>query len=239
VLSLTEGTSLPPNTKQPIGKNRYKATIPATETKGFIRFEDGLVGKGQPVPNNITYKGSTVIPVKSESILTLAPEGPAGEDCPRCAAADAELALQERLRNREMTRLEDTSELRLDAVEELITGSIDLDAIEKTRVISDQSMLLIREPGESQRSFLLRSDGAFAVGRDPRTNTLTMRDPALSAHHFKVVPDNGYYYRVDLDSTNGTYVNRRRVRAAKLASGDIIQAGQVELEFRSFLGQVA
>ncbi len=166
-------------------------------------------------------------------------EGPAGDDCPRCAAADAELALQERLRNREMTRLEDTSELRLDAVDELITGSIDLDAIEKTRVIADQSMLMVREPGESQRSFLLRSDGAFAVGRDPRTNTLAMRDPALSAHHFKVVPDNGYYYLVDLDSTNGTYLNRRRVRASKLTSGDVIQAGQVELEFRSFLGQVA
>ena len=167
-------------------------------------------------------------------------EVPAGEeDCPKCAAADSELALQERLRNRDLTRLEDTSELRLDQVNEVVTGVIDLDAIEKTRVISDQSMLMIREPGESQRSFLLRSDGAFAVGRDPRTNTLTMRDPALSARHFKVVPDNGYYYVVDLDSTNGTYLNRRRVRAAKLSSGDVIMAGQVELEFRSFLGNVA
>jgi len=166
-------------------------------------------------------------------------EVPAGEDCPRCAAADGELALQERLRNRDLTRLEDTSELRLDQVNEVITGVVDLDAIEKTRVIADQSMLMVREPGESQRSFLLRSDGAFAVGRDPRTNTLTMRDPALSARHFKVVPDDGYYYIVDLDSTNGTYLNRRRVRAAKLSSGDLIQAGQVELEFRSFLGQVA
>jgi len=98
---------------------------------------------------------------------------------------------------------------------------------------------MVREPGESQRSFLLRSDGAFAVGRDPRTNTLTMRDPALSARHFKVVPDDGWFYVVDLDSTNGTYLNRRRVRAAKLSSGDVIQAGQVELEFRSFLGNVA
>ncbi len=167
-------------------------------------------------------------------------EVPAGEeDCPKCAAADSELALQERLRNRDLTRLEDTSELRLDQVNEVVTGVIDLDAIEKTRVIADQSMLMIREPGESQRSFLLRSDGAFAVGRDPRTNTLTMRDPALSARHFKVVPDNGYYYVVDLDSTNGTYLNRRRVRAAKLSSGDVIMAGQVELEFRSFLGNVA
>jgi len=165
-------------------------------------------------------------------------EVPAGEDCPQCAAVDKELALQERLRNRDMTRIEDTSELRIEAIE-LITGATSLDAIEKTRVIADQSMLLVREPGESQRSFLLRSDGAFAVGRDPRSNTLIMRDPALSAKHFKVVPDDGMYFIVDLDSTNGTYLNRRRVRAARLASGDVIQAGQVELEFRSFLGQVA
>jgi hypothetical protein len=165
-------------------------------------------------------------------------EVPAGEDCPRCAALDSELALQERLRSRDLTRLEDTAELRLDVVE-LITATTNLDEIEKTRVITDQSMLMVREPGETQRSFLLRNDGAFAVGRDPRSNTLTMRDPALSARHFKVVPDEGMYYVIDLDSTNGTYLNRRRVRAARLATGDVIQAGQVELEFRSFLGQVA
>lgn len=166
-------------------------------------------------------------------------EVPVGGDCPKCAAQDAELALQERLRGRNLTRFEEASELRLESIQELTTGAIDLDAIEKTRVITDQAMLLIREPGESQRSFLLRNDGAFAVGRDPRSNTLTLRDPALSAKHFKVVPDDGYYFVVDLESTNGTYLNKRRVRAARLASGDLIQAGQVELEFRAFLGQVA
>ncbi len=166
-------------------------------------------------------------------------EVPAGGDCPRCAALESEMALQERLRSRDLTRLEDASELRLENVRELDTSAVDLDSIEKTRVIADQSMLMVREPGESQRSFLLRADGAFAVGRDPRSNTITLRDPALSARHFKVVPDDGRYYVVDLDSTNGTYLNRRRVRAARLASGDLIQAGQIELEFRSFLSQVA
>jgi hypothetical protein len=166
-------------------------------------------------------------------------EIPAGEDCPHCAEQDAELALQERLKSRNLTRLEDTAELQLDAIE-LVTATHNLDgAIEKTRVIADQSMLVVREPGEAHRSFLLRTDGAFAVGRDPRSNTLAMRDAALSAHHFKVVPDDGWFYVVDLDSTNGTYLNRHRVRAKRLHSGDVIQAGQVELEFRSFLGQLS
>ncbi|HEV8630851.1 MAG TPA: FHA domain-containing protein [Thermoanaerobaculia bacterium] len=166
-------------------------------------------------------------------------EVPAGEDCPQCAAKEKERALQERLRSRDLTRLEDTGEFRID-VESLVTAKkLDPDAIEKTRVLADQSVLMVREPGESQRSYLLRGDGAFAVGRDPRSNTLTLRDPALSAHHFKVGPDDGMFFVIDLDSTNGTYVNRQRVRAVRLASGDVIQAGQVELEFRSFLAQVA
>jgi hypothetical protein len=61
----------------------------------------------------------------------------------------------------------------------------------------------------------------------------------LSARHFKVVPEQGAFYAVDLDSTNGTFVNQRRSRAARLASGDVIRAGQVELEFRTYLGGVS
>jgi hypothetical protein len=160
----------------------------------------------------------------------------ADQECPSCAEA----ALQLRLRNRETTRLEDTAELRLDeAMAAMSAAKSEPGGIEETRVLVDQSLLLVREPGESPRSYLLRSDGAFAVGRDPRANTLPLRDPALSAHHLKVVPEEGWYYVVDLDSTNGTFVNQRRVRAARLSSGDVVRAGQIELEFRTYLGRVA
>ena len=165
-------------------------------------------------------------------------EYPEGEECPQCA----EIELQQRLRNRDVTRLEETAELRIDpamlAAAEA-AGAADPDRMEKTRVLTDQSVLLVREPDEPHRNFLLRGDGAFAVGRDPRANTLSLRDPALSARHFKVVPEEGIFYLVDLDSTNGTYVNQRRRRAARLASGDVIRAGQVELEFRTYLGGVS
>ena len=175
---------------------------------------------------------------RSEWCRRCGAEYPEGEECPQCAEGD----LQQRLRNRDVTRLEDTAELRIDP--EMLAaaeaaGSADPDRMEKTRVLTDQSVLVVREAGEGSRSFLLRGDGAFAVGRDPRANTLTLRDPALSARHFKVVPENGAFYVVDLDSTNGTYANTRRVRAARLASGDVIRAGQVELEFRTYLGGVS
>jgi hypothetical protein len=162
-------------------------------------------------------------------------EYPEGGECPQCE----EVGLQQRLRSREMARLEDTGEFELGVATPAVTAPFDPDAIEQTRVLTDQSVLLVREPGEPQRSYLLRADGAFAVGRDPRGNTLALRDLALSAHHLKVVAEEGRYYIVDLDSTNGSYLNQRRVRAARLSSGDVVRAGQVELEFRTFLSRVA
>jgi hypothetical protein len=104
--------------------------------------------------------------------------------------------------------------------------------LDRTRVLS--SMLILRKPGEAPRSFLLDRDKAFAVGRDREKNTLSLPDPSISAQHFKVVPRGGVYYFVDLESTNGSYVGGRRVRAKRLRSGDVIRAGQVDFEFQSY-----
>jgi hypothetical protein len=41
---------------------------------------------------------------------------------------------------------------------------------------------------------------------------------------FRILPGNA-----DLESTNGTYVNGTRIESARLASGDRVQVGRVEL----------
>jgi len=46
------------------------------------------------------------------------------------------------------------------------------------------------------------------------------------------VPKDGEFFILDLDSTNGVYVNGERVKVHKLKSGDPVMAGQVECEFR-------
>ncbi|MGQ9590708.1 MAG: hypothetical protein ACUVYA_10490 [Planctomycetota bacterium] len=74
VLSLTLPVTLPPNVESVIGKNTYQATIPsppATQATGFVRFEEGLRGKGQPVANNVTYLGKTKIPSLGSKDLTI------------------------------------------------------------------------------------------------------------------------------------------------------------------------
>ena len=77
------------------------------------------------------------------------------------------------------------------------------------------------------------------VGRAPDVNTLQIDDPTVSAQHFKVVPKEGEYYVVDLDTTNGTMVNHERVKVRKLRPGDIIRVGAIEFEFTTKVRRVS
>lgn len=106
--------------------------------------------------------------------------------------------------------------------------------LDRTRVLSNNSVLIMRKLGEAPRTFMLDRLKAFAVGRDRVKNTLGIPDPALSAQHFKIVPRDEDYFFVDLESTNGSFVNARRVGAKRLRHGDVIRAGQVEFEFQDY-----
>ncbi|MEM1183159.1 MAG: FHA domain-containing protein [Acidobacteriota bacterium] len=106
--------------------------------------------------------------------------------------------------------------------------------LEHTRVLSNHGVLLMRRLGEAPRTFMLDDSKAFGVGRDQHKNTLGVPDPALSSQHFRVVPQGDVYFFVDLESTNGSYINGRRTSAKRLRHGDRLRAGQVEFEFQSY-----
>ena len=83
--------------------------------------------------------------------------------------------------------------------------------------------------GSVELTFRLRAGGIKTVGRAPRADFIV--DAALvSRVHCRVtaLPDGGLEVR-DLDSTNGTFVNGQRIETARLATGDRIQVGRVEL----------
>jgi hypothetical protein len=103
--------------------------------------------------------------------------------------------------------------------------------LEQTLVLDEQPVVIVREPGKAPRSYTLPNDQVFAVGRAPEVNTLVVDDPTVSGQHFKLVPKDGEVYVVDLETTNGTAVNRERVRVKKLKPGDLINAGALEIEY--------
>lgn len=105
--------------------------------------------------------------------------------------------------------------------------------LEKTLALSEQVILVVRQPRGPQRSFAIDPNRVVAVGRAPKVNSIALDDPSVSAQHFKIVPKDEDFYVVDLDSSNGTFVNGERVRVHRLHNGDTIVAGQVECQFRT------
>jgi hypothetical protein len=70
------------------------------------------------------------------------------------------------------------------------------------------------------------------IGRDPQ-NDLVLDDRRVSRKHAEVRLRLGRYTLYDLQSTNGTYVNGRRVAERVLDDGDRISIGGLEIVFRS------
>ena len=62
------------------------------------------------------------------------------------------------------------------------------------------------------------------LGRSPDC-ALVFADDTVSRHHARLELRDGRWFLVDLDSSNGTLVNGRRVRDSEVRAGDEIQLG--------------
>jgi hypothetical protein len=71
---------------------------------------------------------------------------------------------------------------------------------------------------------------AVTIGR-LQDNIITIDNSAVSSHHACVFRDGDDFVLEDLQSTNGTFVNGRRVSRCKLQDGDVIVVGTHELVF--------
>jgi len=72
-------------------------------------------------------------------------------------------------------------------------------------------------------------DGDFmAIGRDP-SSAVCINDTSISRHHADLIRHGLSWSIVDARSTNGTFVNDRRVSEAVLQALDRIRLGQIEL----------
>ncbi|QEH33188.1 Serine/threonine-protein kinase PK-1 [Aquisphaera giovannonii] len=86
------------------------------------------------------------------------------------------------------------------------------------------------------RSFTFDRHDTFIVGRSRFVHCPMSDDMALSRDHFMIEINPPICELRDLGSTNGTFVNNERVSRARLASGDVIAAGQSLFRVRVELG---
>ena len=86
-------------------------------------------------------------------------------------------------------------------------------------------MWILQSP---EGTFRLKSGAIKTVGRAPRADFIL--DVALvSRLHCRLTAGDDQLEVVDLKSTNGTFVNDKRVQKARLETGDRLRIGRVEL----------
>jgi hypothetical protein len=91
-------------------------------------------------------------------------------------------------------------------------------------------------------SLVLGDGSRVDVGADPivvgrlAECTIPISDPSASRRHAEIRVENGVAFVVDLNSTNGTKVNGRRVQRQRLISGDLITIGTTSFRFEAITG---
>ncbi|MGE0546810.1 MAG: FHA domain-containing protein [Kofleriaceae bacterium] len=70
------------------------------------------------------------------------------------------------------------------------------------------------------------------IGTDPAC-TVRMQDQFMSAKHAEIKAENGVWILRDTGSTNGTYVNNKRVDRHELVDNDFVKFGSAQLKFKS------
>lgn len=91
--------------------------------------------------------------------------------------------------------------------------------------------LVVHAP-EERRPRTYRLSGPLEIGRD-ETCQVRLEDTYVSLHHAKLSSRDGVWLIEDLGSTNGTYVNERRISApVEVHAGDVVRIGKTVLELR-------
>lgn len=100
---------------------------------------------------------------------------------------------------------------------------------EDSSLPTETCVVCLKGAGFGHRHVLQRKSIVF--GRDPECSH-PLDDPAVSRHHCRIEPDGEGFRLVDLDSRNGTFLNRVRLHGvAVLKDGDLIKVGDHTFKF--------
>jgi hypothetical protein len=91
--------------------------------------------------------------------------------------------------------------------------------------------VVVHEP-EGDKPRTVRLSGQVDIGRTDGC-AIRLQDTYVSQMHARLAGKDGAWYVEDLGSTNGTYLNDRKVVApVKVHTGDVVRVGKTVLELR-------
>ena len=103
-------------------------------------------------------------------------------------------------------------------------------APQRERKKEPRTVVVLAEQGNRLASVPLQ--GNLQVGRADACQ-IKLSDTYVSSFHARIFSRDGDWYVEDLGSTNGTYMNQRRVTSpVEVRAGDRIRVGKTTLEFR-------
>jgi hypothetical protein len=103
--------------------------------------------------------------------------------------------------------------------------------LEKTVTLREQPVLVITGGPGAGRVFSLSEMATTSLGR-AKANDIVLEDISVSSEHCRIRPENGAFVVHDLKSTNGTYVNERKISNHALTAGDVLKLGETSLQYR-------
>ena len=129
-------------------------------------------------------------------------------------------------------------EQRLELIDALLVAGVT--HLEVTAFVSPKAVLYSSQTMALWARLLLKDDGLSrsfplsmetqTLGRSPNNN-IVMADPVVSTFHARIDRTPEGFTIVDLTSTNGTFVNGKRVSTAILKPRDELQVGGVKLVY--------
>jgi hypothetical protein len=84
----------------------------------------------------------------------------------------------------------------------------------------------------AQRGELFTLQPVTKIGTDPKS-TIVLTDKFMSTSHAEIKAEGGMWILRDVGSTNGTYVNNKRIDRHELVDNDFIKFGSAMLKFKS------
>ena len=113
----------------------------------------------------------------------------------------------------------------------LVARMQDLHAEGSTLVLTLKPLLHVTKGPNFGKFYEVNVDSATSIGR-AKGNDVVVDDRAISSQHCRIRPLGGVYELIDLKSTNGTFVNERKVARTNLSPGDTIKLGETAMQFR-------
>ena len=103
--------------------------------------------------------------------------------------------------------------------------------LSKTFVLMETPMLVVRKGKNLGQTFSLNRAFPVSIGRS-RVNEIRLDDISISGQHCRIIPENGKHVLYDLNSTNGTFLNDKKVNRCVLTEGDTIRVGETQFLYK-------